>query len=552
MNISKYIFISLFCMALYSSVSAQDTTALPSSIVNQPITITSEFTPVLKESVKINITSSENLPELPKPQFRYNVPAQPVISDYKSGTIFPLAVSIDTSAFLRNKNFVKLGYGNLSTPYAEAGFSFGDAARQAISLYGNHTQSKGSLDFQQFGKSYAEANGVFHLQQKNILAVKLFFDRNTQYEYGFQNQNRPPYSKESLLRRYGTFGGTAKLNNAGKNSAGIKYAPEFSFYILNSNRSVSESGIHLNAPVTKELIEDLFFNLGFKANISTMKAIDENVNINNGLFYVSPSISYHSKKIKAEAGATPSWDRGNFYLLPNIGMQALLGNRFSFIAGWKGYYNKTTYRSLTSLNPWITTPQDLLNNRVNELYGGFKGSSGNHFSYKTQVAFQKLHNLPLFVNDKTDGRTFNIINETSLSNVQLRGEMGYDNKETFSLTAGLTKNFFNSLQDNENAYGHLPLELDASLRWRIIKNLFLTSQSYLWNGAYYLATANSSSEKQSSAFDLNAGIEVTLIKNIGVWFQVNNMLNNKYQRWNNYPVLGTNFLGGIIFTFEQK
>lgn len=552
MNIFKYIFISFFCMALYSGVSAQDTTALPSSISNQPITITSEFTPVLKESAKINITSSENLPVLPKPQFRYNVPAQPVISDYKSGTIFPLAVSIDTSALWRNKNFVKLGYGNLSTPYAEAGFSFGSGVQQAISLYGKHTQSKGSLDFQQFGKSYAEANGVFNLQQKNMLTAKLFFDRNTQYEYGFQNQNKPPYTEESLLRRYGTFGGTAKLNNTAKNSAGVNYAPEFSFYILNSNRSVSESGIQLNVPVTKELIEDVFFNLGFKADISTMEAVEENVRVNNGLFYVSPSISYQSEKIKAEAGATPSWDRGNFYLLPNIGLEALLGNRFSFIAGWRGYYNKTTYRSLTSFNPWIATPQDLLNNRVNELYGGFKGSSGNHLTYKAQAAFQKLHNLPLFVNDNTDGRTFNVINETSLSNVQVRGELGYDNKETFSLTAGLTKNFFNSLQDNAKPYGHLPLELDASLRWRIIKNLFFTSQAYFWNGAHYLDHGNNSSEKQSSAFDLNAGIEVNLIKNIGVWLQVNNMFNNKYQRWNNYPVLGTNILGGVVFTFGQK
>ncbi len=549
---NKYIFLFLSCMSLFSGIAAQDTTALPANIGSQPITITSEFTPVLKESAKINITSSENLPELPKPQFRYNVPAQPVITDYNSATLFPLAVSIDTSALWRNSNFVKLGYGNLSTPYAEAGFSFGSGVQQAISLYGKHTQSKGSIDFQEFGKTYAEANGAFNLQQKHLLAAKLFFDRNSQYEYGFQNQDRPPYTAESLLRRYATFGGNVKLESIAANNANIRYKPQVSFYALNDNRSVSESGIKVDIPISKELIDYLYFNLGVTADISNVKSGNQNGSINNGIFYVAPSLSYEKENLKAEAGATPSWDRGAFYLLPNISLEALLGNRFTFIAGWKGHYNKTTYRSLTSFNPWIELPQDLLNNRVNEFYGGFKGSSGNHLTYKAKAAFQKLHNLPLFINDNIDERTFSVINETSLSNLQIRGEVGYDNKETFSLTAGLTKNFFNSLKDNEKPYGHLPLELDASLRWRIIKNLFFTSDAFFWNGAHYLHPANNSTEKLSSAFDLNAGIEVNLIRNIGVWFQVNNLLNNKYQRWNHYPVLGTNFLGGVVFNFGKK
>ena len=37
---------------------------------------------------------------------------------------------------------------------------------------------------------------------------------------------------------------------------------------------------------------------------------------------------------------------------------------------------------------------------------------------------------------------------------------------------------------------------------------------------------------------------------LNLWFQVNNLLNNKYQRWNQYQVLGLNVLGGVVYSFR--
>jgi hypothetical protein len=33
---------------------------------------------------------------------------------------------------------------------------------------------------------------------------------------------------------------------------------------------------------------------------------------------------------------------------------------------------------------------------------------------------------------------------------------------------------------------------------------------------------------------------------------MNNIFNNKYERWHQYPVYGFNILGGIVFRFDQK
>jgi hypothetical protein len=51
------------------------------------------------------------------------------------------------------------------------------------------------------------------------------------------------------------------------------------------------------------------------------------------------------------------------------------------------------------------------------------------------------------------------------------------------------------------------------------------------------------------AVDWNVGAELSVLKNLSAWLQINNLLNDKYQRWNQYTVLGINVLGGIIFKF---
>jgi len=39
---------------------------------------------------------------------------------------------------------------------------------------------------------------------------------------------------------------------------------------------------------------------------------------------------------------------------------------------------------------------------------------------------------------------------------------------------------------------------------------------------------------------------------VDIWLQMNNIFNNRYERWNRYEVFGFNILGGIIYSFNQK
>ncbi|HXL55483.1 MAG TPA: hypothetical protein VN958_04450, partial [Chitinophagaceae bacterium] len=57
------------------------------------------------------------------------------------------------------------------------------------------------------------------------------------------------------------------------------------------------------------------------------------------------------------------------------------------------------------------------------------------------------------------------------------------------------------------------------------------------------------SQKLKPAADVNLGVEFTILPQLNGWVQVNNLFNNKYERWNQYPVLGFNVLAGIVYSF---
>ena len=131
------------------------------------------------------------------------------------------------------------------------------------------------------------------------------------------------------------------------------------------------------------------------------------------------------------------------------------------------------------------------------------------------------------------------------------GELGFNIHEKFSLITGLTFNQYSGLKDNAEAWGMIPLELKTAMRIQVIKDLWLKTDLFAWTGPQYMKK-DGSAGKLAGATDLNAGLEFKITKNINLWSQFNNIFNKEYQRWNQYPVYGFNFVGGIVFSFDQK
>ena len=516
-------------------------------IPGRTVTVTSSYKPVLKPSAKINFSAATPLPDSALPTLQYNVPAQNLFISYQPGALKPLAADIDTGINWTNKSYLKAGFGNYSTPYLQTGLSFGDGAHSVVNVNAKYLSSKGNLPYQQFGRFNADAVGIF-TNGNNEITGKVFFDNNKQYEYGFQPDTLK-FSKDNIRRSYTTFGVKFGLRNKTVNGIGISYNPSIYADGFSDNRNAHETNFILDAPVSKTLGDNLAFKFGITADLTGYKG-DTVSKINNNLVYLSPALQYASNGFTIIGGVTPSWDNKDFHMLPNVAAEAKINEeKFVLMAGWKGYYNKTNYQSLATFNPWIEQPTFLKSTRFTDAYAGFKGSAGSHFTYNAQVTLQHIFNQPLFLNDSVTGRSFNVVNESDMKNFKLHGEVGYTLQEKFSLIAGATINKYSNLTDNDKAWGLLPNEINASLRWNVTKDLLFKSDLFFWDGARYLTTKSRELARLDGAFDLNAGAEFRINQSFSAWLQFNNLFNNTYQRWNQYEVLGFQALGGVVYHF---
>ena len=70
-----------------------------------------------------------------------------------------------------------------------------------------------------------------------------------------------------------------------------------------------------------------------------------------------------------------------------------------------------------------------------------------------------------------------------------------------------------------------------------------------WSVPLYLLNSACQAASFKGGKDLSAGVEFKVNKMFSAWLDVNNILNDKYERWHNYQVYGLNVLGGVRVNF---
>ena len=135
-----------------------------------------------------------------------------------------------------------------------------------------------------------------------------------------------------------------------------------------------------------------------------------------------------------------------------------------------------------------------------------------------------------------------------MADLRIHGDMSFISQDKFTITGGLTFNGYTGMHDNARPWGTVPVEINASMRWWAFKQVMLKGDFKTFTGGPYLL-ANNVNKNLSGAADLSGGIEVEITKKISAWFDINNILNDKYQRWYGYEVYGLNVLAGVIVKF---
>ncbi|MET0462451.1 MAG: hypothetical protein ABW007_04840 [Chitinophagaceae bacterium] len=546
----KHVRIILLVNAMLPAIFAA---AQRDTIRNKSVDITSAFKPELKASAKINFNAAPPVADTAKPRLQYDIPNPNLLFAYQPGSLKPLALQIDSIGKFNNSNYIKAGFGSLRTPYAQAGFSFGDGTNAGLNIYAKHVSSQGKEEFKDFSNTDIKLTGYYKTANNLAWNASLGMKHDKTYKYGFEPKPQS-YPNDSLRVSYQTLTARVNMHNINQTAFGLDYSPTISLSFFNDKLKNHESNAVVELPLQKNIGDQVSINLGVTFDLTRLSPDNKSIEkVNNNMWYISPAVLYHTSTLRLQGGIRPSWDNGEFKMFPNILAEVGTDDqRFTFQAGWTGYLRKTNYQSLASQNPWLWLPTDQRNTWIEERYAGFKGSLGDHFTYSAKVAFNKLNHQSLFINDTTatgDGKSFNVVYADRVNVLNLGGELGYNVEEKFSVLASLNFNQFTGIRGQQKAWGMLPVEFNTAMRLQVIKDLWIKTDLFAWKGPRYLKK-DGTDGVMGGAFDLNAGLEFRITKNVNLWTQFNNIFNKEYQRWNQYRVYGFNFVGGIIYSFD--
>lgn len=538
--LSKLIFILPICF-LYSSLQAQDTTR------RQTIQITSSYKPSLRNPVKINLYASPITADTSRPRLAYYIPPENLFFAYQPVSLKPLSLQTDTSLNLGDRNELKIGYGNLSTPFIAGAFSFGDGKHNLGNIYGDYISSRGKIKNQDFSEINVKGSGSL-FSEKNETYAAVAFAQHEHYLYGYDH-SAYSFLKSDIRRSFQDLSAKVGFRNIANNSMGFNYDPHLAIHEFSRENKATETTLILNLPVEKRFSDAVSIKVAALGNFNKYQQKNTDISVTNNLFQLAPELVYYSDRFTFHGGVTPSWNNNELSVLPNIYAEAQLQQKVLMIqAGWVGRFIPNSYRTLSVENPYMQDPVSLYNTKEIQYYGGIKATVGKHFSFNAKAAFISYNDMPLFINDTASGKSFVLVNESKLSNLQIHGDMNFISQDKFTLTGALDLNSYTGLKDNDKAWGLFPLKLSGSLRWNAFEQVLFKADVVAFSGAKALLK-NGSEKNMKGGTDLSAGAEFKLNKQFSVWLDFDNLLNSTYERWNQYPVYGFQVIGGVIVHF---
>jgi len=273
-----------FCVYLNAADAQQDTSR------RQTIEITSSYKPVLRNTVKINLSASPMNADTSRPRLSYNIPAQNLFLSYEPIALKPLALDIDTSLHLGDRNQLKVGFGSFTTPFVAGAFSFGDGKKSLLNVYGNYISSRGNIVNQDFSElNVGGAGSLF--TPKNEIYAKAAFAQHEYYQYGYDH-SIDSFIKPAIRRSYQDLSAGIGFRNIAENDLNAIYDPHMELHAFSRENESSETTLLLILPAEKKFSESVSFKINVTANLDKYENNSTSLKITNNLFQIAPELVY--------------------------------------------------------------------------------------------------------------------------------------------------------------------------------------------------------------------------------------------------------------------
>ena len=557
------------------------------NIGSEVVNIVKPYTPTISDAFKVKeIPSLADEDAHKKETIQYNIFSFPVASTFtpSKGTAATVDPQEKEKLF---SNYATLGFGNYGTANAELFITKNISRTSYVGGMLRHLSSQGGIKDLVLDDKYSNTSldVTYGVRERNLswnidLGVK-----NQMYNwYGLPTENivfdETTIKSIDSKQSYNTIALGGKVDfkasffsgadmqfkhfsdglNSSENRFFIK--PNFDFQLLNQKVNTDFVFDYVGGSFDRMLNidSDLKFNTfiaGVKPNFLYQQD-DLSIQIGAGLFYASSKINEEND--------------GKVFLYPNIkASYKLVGDILIAYAGAEGNLQQNSYADFVEENSFVSptlvvAPTD---NKF-DIYVGLKGKLANSVAFNVRASYLNQDDKALFVSNEfnyafantegyANGNSFGVVYD-NVKTMSLFGELKADFSK--NLTFGINGTYNNYSSDTQAEAWNLPqikigtaVDFDINKKWYAGANVFFVGErkdlvSIQNAAAVFPPMFDSTEVTLDSYFDLNAHVGFKYNARLTAFLKGNNLANQQYNRWANFPVQGIQVLIGANYKFD--
>ena len=527
------------------------------TVPEKEVSIISAFKPQLKNIAKLNFTKATNKTDTSTTVLNYQVPTQNLSFQYRPISLIPRSYKEKETSFPVNTTNLKVGFGNYNNQFFEATYNAVDENKHSHAFEASFETSNGMQYLQQFNHKNFAYMGSIRINENNSIQTEVFYQNTQRYRFGLVPDNSS-LSLGAYAQPFTHFGTSIKwVNENSKNSLINKlFNPTVKFENFKGLASTNNLWVEMFNPISFTLKGTGKLNLDFSYNYSKYTHTNYS-NQNNSIFIIQPSIELNKWNSSIKVGVNPSFTTKEFALFPVVQFsKKLKDTNYLLVANWQTILTNNNYASLSMINPWIAAPATLkITTQEKKALTLFINASKN-LQYNFGLSLNDYRNIPFFnrINNVAKSQFFGLqfqpIFEYRAITLEFVTAMRYQLSDQFILKANAKYMQFNSIKENTNAWGILPLNFNGELTWYPNKKWSINGGMQYWSGASFENNAGNAYDLNNTLV-LNTSFNYQLTTHLKAWAKGENLLDKKYQRWAEYPSLGVQLIAGIVYSFHK-
>lgn len=526
------------------------------TVPEKEVSIISAFKPQLKNLAKLNFTKASNKTDTSTTLLNYQVPTQNLSFQYRPISLIPRSYKEKENSFPVNTTNLKLGFGNYNNQFFEASYNAMDENNHSHAFNASFETSNGMMYLQQFNHKNIAYTGNIKLNDNHSIQTEAFFQNTQRYRFGLVPDNSS-LSLAAYSQAYTNFGTSIKwVNENSKNKLlSILFNPILRFENFKGLTNTNNLWVEMYNPMSFKLKGTGRINLDFNYNYNKYTHTNF-VNQTNSIFTIQPAIELNKWNSSIKVGVKPSFTTNEFALFPIVQFSKKLNDtNYLLVANWQTILTNNNYASLNLINPWIAAPSNLKITTHEKKAVDLYINASKRLQYSFGLSLNDYRNIPFFnrinnVKPQFFGLQFQPIFEYRAITLELVSSLRYQISDQF-LFKGYAKYIqFNSIKENTNAWGILPLNLNGDLSWYPSKKWSIDGSVQYWSGASFQNEADNAYDLKNTLV-LNASFNYQLTTHLKAWAKAENLLDKKYQRWAEYPSLGVQLIAGIVYSFHK-